>query len=321
MILVGIVLTLSYAILIPLFINQSSHEVGSIRENLTSKWIEGIIYSPVKIALSAYLYKIRTIDQLTLRDLAGIVTVLCIIAVSAFLFIKKSFTKKMPFLQLLVFTPALIAFFLHAAVGSIVPTIHPRYMAHFLILLFPFMIIQFDRFKKLKVITIALLLIFNSLAAVNYYNKSIYYIEPYREIADVIKSCEAEKKLSQLSVITDFMNAHALAFYLKEKKYTFYGIPSYLHFDQKFEPYKFSLFGNTLYSDLYKHNFFPKSDSLSTRKIITENKNGFLIIKVFNEEQFSMYYKKFNDILKECTILKKFPTNQGDLVVVWWKNS
>jgi hypothetical protein len=311
------VFCVSYSILLPLFLSQSSNEVGEVREALTSKWFEGIFYTPVKVLINAYLYKIYSISQLTPRDYVGIILSLLIVFFSLFLFIKKLKNKEFTELKQFVFISFIVGFFLHTLVGSLIPTIHPRYMSHFLILLFPFIVTQLSTYRFVKYSAVVLLLLFNFFAAFNYYGKNVYYIEPYREIVSTIRNYNADNSLSNQPVISNLMDAYSISFYFKDSSQLFYSVPSYKNLDSIFTPYKFLLFGNTYYTEYLKIHFFALTKPISFRQIASQYHSGFIILRPDNQQ--SDYLQEFSTEFKAVRHIKTFVTNQGKLLLLKWE--
>jgi len=314
----AITLLISYSILLPLFLNQSTHEIGNIREGLTSRWFEGIFYTPVKILLNAFIYKIKSIGEISNKELIGIFTISSILLLSVIIFIKNLISKKFSSLQLFVLTAFILAFLFHISVGAFLPTVHPRYIAHFLILLFPFILMQLNHSRFLCTGVFISILLLNILASVNFFSISIHYIEPYREIAALIEKNNADKNLRNQPVISNFMNSHALAFYLKKESYTLFGIPTYSDIDMAFQPYRFQLFNNTLFGALYSISYFPKSDVITTKQLYNNLKQGYVVLKIQNNLKTNQYLSELPAYFKP---LKTYKTNQGDIVVYFWSQN
>jgi uncharacterized protein with PQ loop repeat len=303
--------------LLSLFLSQSSNEVGTIRDALTSKWFEGIFYTPVKVLINAYLYKIHSISQLTPYDFVGVILSLLIVFFSLLLFIRKVKNKEFTGIELFVFVSIILAFSFHTLVGSLVPTIHPRYMSHFLILLFPFIVIQLSTCRIVKYAAVVLLLFFNVIAAFNYYGKNIYYIEPYREIVSTIRNYNSDNSLTDQPVFSNLMDAYSVSYYFKDSSQLFYSVPSYKNLDSIFTPYKFVLFGNNFFTEYLKIHFFALAKPISFRQITSQYHSGFIILR--HDNQQSDYLQVFSSDFKAIRHIKTFVTNQGKLLLLRWE--
>lgn len=303
------------ALLFPLFLNQVSNEIGDIRSSLTSQWLTGVFYAPVKVILGAYLFKIHSIKEITYADLAGILpamAVLCLtVILSAMRWKKQSVSKTEKVVSLAV----LFTFIFHIIVGWKIPSVHPRYMAHFLVLLFGIVLVVTADRKKLQAIIFIVLLSLNVIGTIKYFTYSKAYIEPWKEIASAVERHMEGGSGDSEPVITDLMICYTIAFYAGKKTIQFY---QYSFFNDTIPYAHVHLFGHELYSSLFHYTYYPLTGYRSNLDLMREKKKGIFINKMQSGHTKTAQLYKDSKGLVDFTLLQYFKTNQGDVCIYRW---
>ena len=311
---------LSFAFLIPLFLVQIHYEINPIREYLVSKWIPGIAFSPIKVLLGAYLFKINSLREITVFDIAGIVPVVLLIAIAAFFFLRRLHEKTVSDSEKIVSFSLIAAFCFHVMTGWKVPTIHPQYMEHFLLLLFGCIMVNTSFKKSAQIGAFCILLALNIAATVRYYGSSKPYLTPWRTIAAVVDSSMAAKGKKSETVLGEFTTCLPLAFYLKNDSASFYQIYTPFNPNSQHNFARLNVFGKAFITDLFHYKYFPMTGQLSFLDIIKETKEGFLLengydaINSFMKRLIQMY-----DDTIEFSVLKTFDANNGEFALIYWK--
>jgi uncharacterized membrane protein len=315
--LVAIASCISFGVLIPLFSNQILHEVGPVRNELTANWFWGIFYSPIKVLIGAYLFKIYTIRDITAIDMLGILPAAITIGVAGYLMTARVVKKALQDPEKLVLFSVCLAFLFHVILGPKVPTVHPRYMSYFLILLSGLILAGVGHSKRLQFVFFSVFIALNCVANIKYYDTSLAYIEPWREIAEAVdKSVDQSPMPGTGPVLGNFVTCHTLAFYLKNKAVELYCIPSYT---TKASFARLNVFGNTCYSPLYHYDFNPVSRCASFLDIVKATSHGILLSK---DKSGPMMISELKNDFKgsvDFSLLRIFKTNQGDLSILSWR--
>lgn len=310
---------ISYLLLAIPFLNQSQHEVGTLRDSLTSNWLPGIIYSPIKVLLHAYLYKIYSVREISFKDYAGILPVFLILVTSIFTYFYRLKKKEIGIFENFIFTSIAITFLLHCIIGSIVATVHPRYMAHFLVFIFVLIILNMEKIRYLQIISIIVLLSFNILAAINYYSKTIFYIEPYEKISQTIRNFSTSNHIKdKLPIAANYDICHSLTFYFKESKTQFYCIPHNFHLQDLIQTSDFELFGNPFFSFTAANNGPSAINSTTISKMFKQNKAGYFLFRQKHLNNPADSLQRMTGDQVKFSLLKTFFTNQGDISILQW---
>jgi uncharacterized membrane protein len=315
LILNGVAALISFIPLFLLFMTQFNHEVGTIRSYLTMNWFLGIFYAPIKVLIGAYLFKIYEIKEITPVDMIGIFPcAIILLAAAGFLFMRLR-NKTLSDPEKFMYLSCILAFVIHVILGSKVPTIHPRYMAHFLILLFGIVLVSLEGRKKLQVSVFSVLFILNVVATVKYYDVSKAYIEPWRDIAHCVDSALSADSVKADPIIGNYVNCHTIAFYLKNKTSELYCVPSY---SSKTSFARLNVFGSTCYTSLFHYKYYPVLGETSFMDIIKTKKRGILVSK---DKSGDLAIDTLESNLKglvDFSTVGVFKTNQGDVSILRW---
>jgi uncharacterized membrane protein len=308
---------ISFGSLLPLFGTQLTHEIGHVRDYLTAKWFIGIFYSPIKVLVGAGLFKIYSIREISTLDVLTILPVAALVIVAGyFLLLRFAAGKTVSDAEKFVVFSVCFAFLFHVLLGSKIPTVHPRYMSHFLILLSGLALAGFGRHKKLQILFFSCFILVNCIANIKYYERSLPYIEPWNEIADAVDQCIDRDGVKDKTIIGAFVTCHALAFYLKDKTAEFYCIPSYT---TQTDFARLNVFGNTFYSHLYHYDFHPVCRRASFLDIVKDKSEGLLLTKdKSGPANLNKLKADFKGVI-DFSLLRIFKTNQGDLSVLSWR--
>jgi uncharacterized membrane protein len=311
---------LSFICLIPLFLVQLNYEIGPIKQYLMAKWIPGIIYSPIKVLLGAYLFKINTLRDLTAGDLLGVVPVLFILGITVFYFFRRMRQGIVSEPEKIITYSFIIAFCVHCILGWKFPTIHPQYMVHFLVLLFGCIMANIFSNRPLAISVFSLLIIFNCIANRNYYTYKKAYIEPWREIARTIDNNLYNKEKISEPVIGEFAVCLPIAFYLKNKSAVLYQTySSYTPYQQN-NFARLNAFGSTFYTELFHFNHFPVVKRTSLMEIFKTTQTGILVEKkTCPIETVTVRLNKLYKDTVDFSILNIYHTNQGEIGIIKWK--
>jgi len=306
----------SFASLMFLFMTQFQHEVGAIRSYLTANWFVGIFYAPVKVLIGAYLFKIYEIERISRLDMLGILPCAAILIAAGYYLYARMKKKAMNDPEKIMLLAAGLAFLLHAAFGSKIPTIHPRYMAHFLILLFGFVCLAFDTRKKTQLLVFGTLCVLNVIATIKYYDRSRAYIEPWKEISAGVDSAVVSAAGGG-PITGTFLLCQNVAFYMKNKSVEFRCLPP-ISARENFA--RLTVFGETFYSPLFHYDFFPVEGSASFADVIREQKHGILLSEDRSSEAMMDDLKRRLGGMIEFSAPRIFRTNQGEVSILGWKS-
>ena len=311
---------LSFAFLIPLFLAQVHYEINPIRDYLLSKWIPGIAFSPIKVILGAYLFKINSLREITIFDVAGIVPVVLLIAIAAFFFLRRLREKTVSDSEKIVSFSVIAAFCLHVMIGWKVPSIHPQYMEHFLLLLFGLIMVNTSFKKSAQVGAFCILLALNIAATVRYYGSSKPYLTPWRNIAAAVDSCMTVKGKNSETVLGEYTTCLPIAFYLKNESASFYQIDSPFNPNFQHNFARLNLFGNAFITDLFHFKYFPMIGQISFMDIIKKTKQGFLVDNRYGAiNSFMKRLIQIYDETIEFSVIKTFGANNGEIALIYWK--
>jgi uncharacterized membrane protein len=314
--LIAVASCLSFGALMPLFITQRLHEVGTVRSELTGKWFWGIFYSPIKVLVGANLFKMYSIRDMQAFDLLSILPTVILVMTAGYFLIGRLVKNSLSDSEKIVFFCVFFAFLFHAILGSKVPTVHPRYMSHFLILLFGCVLAGAGRSKKLQILFFSVFIAMNCIANIRYYDRSLAYIEPWKDIAIALDKSIDLDGAGNVPVISNFVTCHAVAFYLKNKTAELYCIPSYT---TKADFARLDVFGSTCWTHLYHYDFYPIVKQASFLDIVKEKSHGILLTKdKSGPVRISQLKEDYKGVL-DFSLLRIFATYQGDLSILSWR--
>lgn len=309
----------SFAVLVPLFLTQVTYEINPIRHYLLAKWMPGIVYSPVKVLIGAYLFKIHSIGQITPVDWLGIVPTILLIAIAAFFFLQRLRQGKAPDSEKIVTFGVIVAFFLHSIMGWKIPTIHPQYMQHFFLLLFGCIMVNTASRKYIQIGAFCVLMVLNAIADFNFYNPSKMYIEPWKNIAAAVDSAIVAGGANSESILGEYVSCLPIAFYLQNKSTPIFQIASPFNPTEQFTITHLNVFGSDFYTNLFHFKYFPSNNQTSFMDIIKKNKHGILITS--KDGPISALNVRLNQMYRgtiDFSILKIFDTNQGSVALFHW---
>lgn len=311
----GTAAALSMVLLLPFLITQMQVVVGG-RDYLTEKWLVGMVYVPIKVLIGSYLFKINAIGEITPVDLIGIVPVLAILGSGAYLTVKRFLAGTIEDDRKIVILCLVFSFILFAGIGWKVTAVHPRYMAHFTMLLFGILIMAAERTRKLQLAFFAVLLVLNAVALVKYYDYSRAYIEPWREIGSAVDGFASMDGDRRVPVIADMAITHTIAFYSSNNNLSLYYIPSV----SDSVPFaRLRLFGHEYHSSLPHYNDYPVSGHTSMIAVMRETGTGFYIDKKPSGHAKTGELQKEFKGMAAFTLLRYFKTNQGDVCIYRWQ--
>jgi uncharacterized membrane protein len=304
----------SLALLLPLLLGQMQYVVGG-RDYLTQKWLVGTVYVPIKVLVGAYLFKINTIAEIKPADLIGIVPVLLILCLAVCTTAKQFIKHTISDDRKMVILTIVFSFILFAGIGWKITTVHPRYMAHFIMLLFGVLLLVVERERKLQMVFFAVILALNGVGIIKYFDYSRAYIEPWRDIGMEVDRFTANAGERELPVIANLAITHTIAYYSRNKDLPIYHIPSV------FEtiPYaRLRLFGHDYYTSLPNYTYYPVVGRLSAIGVMREKKTGIYVNKKpSGHEKIGELDREFKGQVA-FTLLRYFKTNQGDVCIYRW---
>ncbi|MBN2037186.1 MAG: glycosyltransferase family 39 protein [Chitinispirillaceae bacterium] len=308
--------SVSFAFLMPLFLNQVSHEVGEIRDFLTAKWGLGTIYAPVKVMIGAYLFKINHLGEITARDLLGIVPVLSLFGIALFFLVGRIRDRDLSRTETMVIVAAACAYIFHVSLGWKIPSVHPRYMAHFLVLLFGLLLLAVRRDNRLVTVFFTVLLVLNGIGNYRFFDYSQSYIEPWRDIAAAVEKHIDTRDGRPAPVLTDMMISHSMAYYMKDASVPIINIPTVT---DSIEYSRLDLFGHEFMSPLFHYTYFPVKGRVSLLDVMRREKQGIFIKKnLYGREKAGVLHTRFKGLV-DFSLLRCFPTNQGDVCIFRWQ--
>ena len=311
----------SFGPLVPLLLAQIHYEIEPIiRGYLMAKWAPGIFYSPIKVLIGAYLSKISAFRDISIIDLFGIVPILLLIAIVAFSFIRRMRQNDVSDAEKIITFSLIGSFVLHIVIGWKVPTIHPQYMAYFLLLLFGCIIANIPSRHGFRISVFVFLIAFNAIAHFKYYASEKSYHEPWREIAEAVDQCLVKNGNGSDPIISEYMICFPLAFYLKNKSAPLY--QNYTPFAPSLEINfaRLNVFGSVFFTDLFNFNYFPIEKRASFLDICAEHKQGFFIDK--RDTPLETLPTRLNQTYSgsvDFALLKTINTNNGAIAILKWK--
>ncbi len=311
---------ISFAPLVPLFLTHIHYELDPVKDYLLNKWLPGIFYSPVKVLLGAYLFKIHSISELSFIDLAGIVPVLTLLTVALCVFARRLRRNEVSDQEKIISFSLIASFGLHTIIGWKVPTIHPQYMVHFLILLFGLIMINLPSRRALRALAFGSLAVFNLIANVRYYASSIPYIEPWRDIAAAIDNRIAQDGFGSEPIISEYATCVSIGFYLKNKNSALFQTYSPFYPDVKNNYARLNLFGNNFFTELFHFRYFSIEQRTSLNDIMATYKCGILVER--RNPPLTTLRERLNKTYKgsvDFTLIKMVPTNQGEIALLHWR--
>ncbi len=319
-ILAGItVMVISFISILPIFLKQLESQTGGEKTYLTSKWLFGIIYSPVKILLGSFLFKIHTVKFLTLFNVVIIIFYGIVVVYSAFVFIKRLKERKVNIFEVIVYVTMAFTFLAHILISWKMPTLHPMYNAQFLVFIFSFIGINLY-YSKVKIISklfLTVLLIVYVFGTYNHYFHKNHYIQPWKEITLDLQN-EMEKRGKVEPVLLRFMTGHTMGYYLNNDAEFYEFI--WEDMDTKYNLSKINLFGHDSFL-LFESKNYKVRKEISLRGLLKSEKSGYIVAaNVFeygksNKERLS---KLVEDPHINLEFLKSYSTNQEDIDIVYW---
>jgi hypothetical protein len=311
---------LSFAPLVPLFMTQITYEINPSKDYLVAKWVLGIVFSPVKALIGAYLFKINTVQDISIWDFAGILPTLVILVLTLCTFLNRLVKREVSDAEKIIVFCFIAAYGLHLLIGWKVPTIHPQYMFHFLILLFGFVLVYAPERYAIRTWVFVFFMLINIVASIRYYTSSKPYLDPWREIAAAIDNHIAREGAADEAVIAEYPTCVSICFYLKNKDARFF--QSYNPFlpDLRNTYARLNMFGNAFLTELFHYRYFPIDRRTSIRDVMISHKQGILVerrnLPIDNvHERLQATYKGEVDF----TPLTIFETNQGKIALIHWK--
>jgi uncharacterized membrane protein len=306
---------ISFFSLTILFMTQFQHEVGTIRNYLTANWFVGVFYAPIKVLIGAYLFKIYKLEEITRTDMLGILPSAIVLFVAMYYLYRRFRKNAISDQEKIIVLSACAAFSLHIAFGSTIPTIHPRYMAHFLILSFGIILANVSHRRKLQLAIFFTLMVLNGIATIKYYDYSKAYIEPWRDIAQSVDNALSAGSAQPEPIIGNFAVCHTTAFYMKNKSSEIYCVPSS---KTPTEYARLDMFGSTCYSPLFHYDFYPIAGHTSFIDIVKTQRRGLLLSKDKSALSMINDLKRDFGMTTDFLILNIFKTNQGDVSIIRW---
>jgi hypothetical protein len=317
-IIAKLIATIAFAIalLSPLLSGQIGHEDGSTMAYLIDKWFPGIFYSPIKVLIGSFIYKKNSLSEINRFDLLGIIPSLFILLMTVISLLSQYIKGKLSESVKIIFLSVVFAFIFHIATGWKIPSIHPRYMIGFLILLFGLAIIASKRDTLLQYVVVIFFLTINGFGLFNHYNRTFPYIEPWKEISKFTEYSTNEISADIEPIIADFMICNTLAFYMKDTEVQFYSMNPDM---EEFKCARLNLFGHDFFTNICTDKFFSEDTTISFDALIVDKKHGFYISKdVSSAESHKMLVSTLGSIA-DFDLIKVFPTNQGQVSIFKWK--
>ena len=311
----GTAVMLSLASLLPALLIQVQHVVAPYKDYLTQKWLVGLAYVPVKVMLGAYLFKINSLHQITAIDLAGIIPVMIMLGMMVYYVIRQFRDRSLSDERKILVFNILISVLLFASIGWKIPAVHPRYMAHFTVLLFGVLLLVLEKARILRAAFFIILIMLNVIGIVKYYDYSRAYIEPWREIGRAVDDVVAAGGDPGVAIVTDMAIAHTVAFYSRSKTAPIYQIPSF--FDS-LPIAHVQLFGHEYYATMLNFIYYPIIGHTSMAAVMREKKTGiYLDKKVLGHTKIGELDRDFKGLVS-FTLLRYFKSNQGDICIYQW---
>lgn len=307
----------SFLLLTPLFLCQIQHETGQVVSYLTSKWIPGIFYSPIKVLIGAYLFKRNAISDLTVFDWTGVIISGVICATAIYLLIQRFRNNQMSAAEKIIIVSSITAFLIHVSLGSKIPTVHPRYMAYFLVLVFGIIISSTSGNKNLQILIFIILISINAIGFYRFYDRAQNYIEPWREIAQIVNNCVHNMDSERLPVVADNSTAYPVAFYLKNSS-PLYTIPLFTKPDQENTYSILHFFGHPFHISLFHYTYYPVMGQVSLSDVFSEYRKGIALYKgkcyeLIRDDLMTTYGS-----IVRFDMIQEFHTNQGTVIILQW---
>ncbi|MBN1602835.1 MAG: glycosyltransferase family 39 protein [Chitinispirillaceae bacterium] len=299
---------------------QSAYQFDSSKSYLLLKWIPGIVYTPVKILIGAYLSKILNLREISWIDLTGIISTIAIVIVSIVLFFRRLYYHQISDREKILSFSLFIGYSIHIGIGWVIPCVHPRYMAYHLILLFGFIVINTALKKWTLTTAMTLLITFNVIANFKYYKSHKPYIVPWRIVGATIDNHVNKNGGQPLPVLAHYSICLPVGFYVQNRSVPFYHIDSPANKDQRFTFAKMNLFGKNFYTTLYHYTYFEQKGSTSFIDLVTELKHGYIVDRI--EHSIDRYIPQLKERYKEIVdfkVISSMETNQGTVFLIDWK--
>ena len=269
--------------------------------------------------IGAYLFKIWGLKDLTALDFAGIIPVLIILAVAAWFWMRKWRRGDIAFTEKFILSSIMLAFLLHVAAGSRIPTMHPRYMAYFLMLLFGLVLGAVGDRRILGVLFFCVLFGYNMVGHDHFFKRSNHYIEPWSDIARMVDAAVRERGDSCATVVSDMGTGHTVAFYSSLAGARFYAVPPSL---PPTEYVRIVLFGHEYFSPLYSredaNRLYPIAGTISFADIVRERKCGVLIGKSRYSRTLQERFRRRFGSMVTTEVIRVVRSNQGDISIIGW---
>jgi uncharacterized membrane protein len=311
----GAAATISLASLLPILLIQMQYVIAPYKDYLTQKWLIGLVYVPVKVMLGAFLFKINSIRQITVIDLAGIIPVMTLFGISAYYIFRQFRDRSLSDERKILVLNIAISFFLFTIIGWKIPAVHPRYMAHFTVLLFGIFLLVLEKTRILRAAFFVILIVLNIIGIMKYYDSSRAYIEPWREIGRAVDDVVATGGNPGVAIITDMPIAHTIAYYSRSTTAPIYQIPSV--FDS-LPVAHFSFFGHDYYATMLNFRYYPIVGYTSMAAVMREKKTGIYLDKKNQGHMKGTDLDRDFKGLVSFTLLRYFKTNQGDVCIYRW---
>jgi Zn-dependent protease with chaperone function len=269
------------------------------------------------VLIGAYLFKRNAISDLTVFDWTGVIISGVICATAIFLLIQRFRKKEMSNAEKIIIASSIIAFLIHVSVGSKIPTVHPRYMAYFLILLFGMIISSAAGKKYLQILIFIILVSINAIGFYRFYDRTQNYIEPWREIAQAVNSCIQKANSEDIPIVADNSIAYPVAFYLKNSS-PFYTIPLFTKPDQKNTYSTLHFFGHLFRISLFHYTYYPVMGQASLSDLFSAYRKGIALYKGKCYELIRDDLKTTYGSIVRFDMIQEFNTNQGTVIIFQW---
>jgi uncharacterized membrane protein len=310
----------SFLLLISFFITQMQYQFSGEKDYLLAKWVPGILYSPVKVLLGSYLFKIERLSDLHLFDILGIILALVIIVAAAWCCVIRLRRKEVTDAEKIITFSLLFCFCVHVMIGWKVPTIHPRYMEYFLVLLFGVLLINTGYRKKLQIAVFITLVGLNVVANGRYYLSPIPYMVPWKNVAHTVDSCAQVKGFASKPVLAAYAYCLSIGFYSERNEITLAQMYPFKDISDTFSLARLDLFGHPFFTSLYHYRFFPASGTMSMIEILKSKGQGLFVDKTLLsiEDYQKQLIRRYGKLIT-FALEHSFDSNQGHVVIMQWQ--
>jgi hypothetical protein len=302
------------AVMAPFMIRKLLYESGGIKSELTARFLPGIPYCVVKTFAGSFVPKVKAVGSMPWPVTTALIPLGVFGSLAAVHFVRRFMARKISPAENLITAACVFTFALHAVLGAKIPTIHPRYTTHFMILAFGLLIGNLRGHAAVAWLAAGYILLINLAGLGNYCSSRIYFTPPWREVARTTgRLIESQQPTA---VVADFCSAFPMAFYLHRNRQLI-AIPADMNFAA---PVPYSLipaFGDTLLFPVVQNRYYAAPRNVSAEALMQEYQSGVFVLSGYYGTDWEKYIDEWKG---ECSVKQEaiYSTNQGPVSIYTW---